>query len=98
MNKGAVEMRLLLRGAVRDEAISVCGQRLLRSARNDPFTLCHPVGVLSHSPKDPGTSNLINSCGACLWPALHHAGEDACTTIKRHRFLVKSERREIFDP
>jgi hypothetical protein len=42
---------LSLRGAVRDEAISVFGQRLLRSARNDTLTLCHAVGVLSHGPK-----------------------------------------------
>ncbi len=49
-NSGAEETRLSLQGAVRDEAISVCGQRLLRSARNDTLTLCYAVGVLSHSP------------------------------------------------
>ena len=42
---------LSLRGAVRDEAISVFGQRLLRSARNDALALCQAVEVLSHSPK-----------------------------------------------
>ncbi len=50
-NNGAEETRLSLRGVVSDEAISVFGQRLLRSARNDTLTLCHAVGVLSHSPK-----------------------------------------------
>ena len=49
--KGAKELRVSLRGAVSDEAISVFGQRLLRSARNDTLTLDHAVGVLSHSPK-----------------------------------------------
>jgi len=49
--KGAEETRVSLRGEVSDEAISVFGQRLLRSARNDTLTLCHAVGVLSHSPK-----------------------------------------------
>jgi hypothetical protein len=44
-------MRLSLRGALSDEAISVFGQRLLRSARNDALTLCHAMGGLSHSPK-----------------------------------------------
>jgi hypothetical protein len=33
-----------VRGAVRDEAISVFGQRLLRSARTDTLTLCPAVG------------------------------------------------------
>jgi hypothetical protein len=47
----AKEVMLSLRGAVSDEAISVFGQRLLRSARNDTLTLCHVVGVLSHSPQ-----------------------------------------------
>jgi len=50
-NKGAEETRVSLRGAVSDEAISVFGQRLLRSARNDTLTLCHAVGGLSYSPK-----------------------------------------------
>jgi hypothetical protein len=44
-------MILSVRGAVSDEAISVFGRRWLRSARNDPWTFCHAVGVLSHSPK-----------------------------------------------
>src|SRR6185369_9942160 len=51
--KGAEETRLSLRGAVRDEAISVLGQRWLRCARHDTLTLCHVLGVLSHSPKPP---------------------------------------------
>ena len=45
---------LSLRGAIRDEAISVVGQRLLRSARNDALALCQAVEVLSHSPKALG--------------------------------------------
>ena len=47
-----------LRGVIRDEAISVFGQRVLRGvypdrsrrARNDALALCHAVEVLSHSP------------------------------------------------
>src|SRR5262245_49904921 len=50
-NTGAEELGLSLRGAGSDEAISGCGQRWLRSARHDTSTLCHRVGVLSHSPK-----------------------------------------------
>jgi nickel/cobalt exporter len=54
-NRGAEETRLSLRGAVRDEAISGFGQRLLRSARNDPLTLCHAVGGGAHDLR-PGLS------------------------------------------
>ncbi len=43
-------MRLSLRGALSDEAISVFRQGLLRCARNDTLSLCHVIGVLSHSP------------------------------------------------
>jgi hypothetical protein len=50
-NTRAMEARLSLRGAVSDGAISGFGQGLLRCARNDTLTLCHAVGVLSHSPK-----------------------------------------------
>ena len=39
MNKEAEEVRLSLRGTVSDEAISVFGQGLLRSVRNDPLAL-----------------------------------------------------------
>ena len=31
-------------------------------------------------PWEPHKNNLINSCGAGLWPAPNTAGEDACTT------------------
>jgi hypothetical protein len=49
-NRGAEETRLSLRGAVRDEAISVFGQGLLRSVRHDTLPLCHAVKALSYSP------------------------------------------------
>ena len=42
---------LSLQEAVSDEVLSVFGQRLLRSARNDALTLCHAIRVLFHSPK-----------------------------------------------
>jgi len=58
--KGAKELRLSLRGAVSDEAISVFGHILFRSARNDTLTLDHAVGVLSHSPKAGEPTDLIN--------------------------------------
>ena len=44
MNKEAEEVRLSLRGTVSDEAISVFGQGLLRSARNDPLALVSSGG------------------------------------------------------
>jgi hypothetical protein len=54
-------MILSLRGAVRDEAIPVFRQRLLRCARNDTWTLCRAVGVLSHSPKGKPTLLLLRA-------------------------------------
>ena len=52
-NSGRIqETRLSLRGVADDEAISIFGQRLLRSARNDNLTCCRVIGVLSHSPRE----------------------------------------------
>ncbi len=60
-HRGATEALLSWRGAVRNEALSVFGQRGLRSTRHDALTLGHARGVLSHSPNTDHDGDVFAS-------------------------------------